>query len=142
MSLEIKENSKVYKLNEEFIITKVIDFEYVFAKSTATFETTKLKINDLTSKPVGTQDYTACEDLSQIPKKKLEEARKRYEAIKPIIGCNSRKEVEARAKELKVSPTSLYNWLRAYDTSGQLSSLAMLKPKGGKGKSRPLKRTR
>ncbi len=136
MSLEIKENSKVYRLSEEFIITKVIDFDYVFAKNTTTFETVRLNIKDLSSKPIDSPNNDVFEDLSEIPKKKLEDARKRYEAIKPIIGGKSRKEVEARARELKVSPTTLYNWLRAYNSSGQLSSLLMLKVKGGKGKSR------
>jgi putative transposase len=136
MSLEIKENSKVYRLNEEFIITKVIDFNYVFAKNTLTFETTRLSIKDLSSKPISNTETKLCEDLSQIPEKKLLEAKKRYEAIKPIIGLNSRKEVEKRAKELYISPTTLYNWLRAYESTGQLSSLASLKIKGGKDKSR------
>ncbi len=136
MSLEIKENATVYRLNEEFIITKIIDFNYVFAKNTTTYETTRLSIKDLSSKPIEQTETTTCEDLSQIPEKKLAEARKRYEAIKPIIGINSRKEVERRAKELNVSPTTLYNWLRDYNSSGQLSSLLTLKIKGGKGQSR------
>lgn len=137
MSLEIKVDNKVYKLNEEYIVTKVIDFNYIFAKHTTTFETVRLNIKDLSSHPIENKDDNIVfEDLSQIPKKKLDEAKKRYEAIKPIIGCKSRKEVESRAKELSVSPTTLYNWLRAYQSSGQLSSLLMLKIKGGKGKSR------
>ena len=37
MSLEIREGNKVYKLNNEYVITSIIDFNYVFAKSTSTF---------------------------------------------------------------------------------------------------------
>lgn len=136
MSLEIKEGNKVYKLNVEYIITSIIDFNYVFAKNTTTFEIERLAIKDLSSKPIEVQQLNVCEDLSLIPKKKLDEARKRYEAIKPLIDLNSRKAVEARAKELKVSPTTLYNWLRDYNFTGQLSSLVQTKIKGGKGKSR------
>ena len=136
MSLEIREGNKVYKLNNEYVITSIIDFNYVFAKSTSTFETERIAIKDLASKPLDMQKINVCEDLSLIPKKKLDEARKRYEAIKPLIGLNSRKEIEKRAKELEVSPTTLYNWLRDYNSTGQLSSLVQTKIKGGKGQSR------
>jgi putative transposase len=135
MSLTIKENTIVYRADEEFIITKVIDFNYVFAKNTQTLETIRLSIKDLSSKPISKTEAIH-EDLSQIPPKKLEDAKKRYEIIKPLIGIHSRKEVEKRAQELKMSPTTIYNWLKAYDSSGQLSSLVFLKVKGGKGKSR------
>lgn len=136
MSLEIKENAKVYKLDQEYVVTKIIDFNYVFAKHAVTFETERLAIKDLSSKPIEQQKINVCDDLSMIPQKKIEEAKHRYEAIKPIIGLKSRKAVEARAQELKISPTTLYNWLRSYESSGQLSSLASLKVKGGKGQSR------
>ncbi len=136
MSLEIKENAKVYKLDQEYIITKVIDFNYVFAKHVTTFEKERLAIKDLSSKPTEQQNINICDDLSMIPQKKVEEAKQRYEAIKPIIGLKSRKAIEVRAQELKISPTTLYNWLRSYESSGQLSSLASLKVKGGKGQSR------
>lgn len=136
MSLEIKKGTKVYNLNDEYIITSIIDFNYVFAKHTSTFETMCLTIKDLSSQPLDSKKVNVCEDLSLIPQKKLDEARKRYESIKPLIGLNSRKAVEERAKELKVSPTTLYNWLRDYNTTGQLSSLVQTKIKGGKGKSR------
>lgn len=136
MSLEIKENAKVYKRDQEYIITKPIDFNYVFAKNVITLETERLAIQDLSSQPIEQLNSNVHEDLSLIPEKKLKEAKQRYEAIKPIIGLRSRKAVEARAKELDMSPTTLYNWMRAYESSGQLSSLASLKIKGGKGKSR------
>ena len=136
MSLNIQKDAKVYRLNEEYIITKIIDFKTVFAKNTTTYETIRLNIEDLSSKPIGTLETNICEDLSQIPKHKLEEAQQRYEAIKPILSSRSRKAVEARAKELKISPTTLYNWIRSYESTGQLSSLAALKIKGGKDQSR------
>lgn len=135
MSLTIQENSVVYKADEKFIITKIIDFNYIFAKNMQTLETVRLPIEDLSSKPISTKE-TTCEDLSQIPEKKLEDAKKRYEIIKPLIGVHSRKEIEKRAQEFNLSPTTIYNWLKAYDSSGQLSSLVFLKVKGGKGKSR------
>jgi len=136
MSLKIEKDSIVYRLDEEFIITKIIDFNYVFATNTTTYEKERLPINELASKPINKKKANVCEDLSVIPKKKLEEARKRYEIIKPVIGVKSRKIIEERAQEFGLSTTTLYNWLRVYESNEQLSSLASLKPKGGKGKSR------
>lgn len=135
MSLIIKEDQIVYRLDKEFIITKLIDYEYVLAKDTITKEVTRLKISDLSSKPIE-QEKTAINDLTQIPKEKIEEAKNRLEAIKPILNVYSRRVVEHRAKEIGVSPTTLYNWRRAYESTGQLSSLASLAVKGGKDKSR------
>jgi putative transposase len=136
MSLEIKENSIVYRDEEEFVITKIIDFNYVFAQNTITYEKVRLSINELSSKAISKKEKIICEDLSQIPRKKIEDAKKRFEAIKPILGLKSRKAIEKRAEELHISPTTLYNWLRAYESSGQLTSLVFFKIKGGKGKSR------
>lgn len=135
MSLIIKENQKVYQYTKAYIITKLVDYNYVLAKDLTTQEVTKLKISELTSKPIE-HEKTNTIDLSQIPNSKLEEAKKRLEAISPILNLNSRKAVEYRAKELGVSPTTLYNWIRAYESTGQLSSLAFLAVRGGKDQSR------
>jgi len=135
MSLEIKENKIVYKRDEELVIIKILDFNYVIVQNTITYEKIRVKISELSSQPISKNKKT-CEDLSQIPQKKIDEAQKRYEAIKPLIGLSSRKAVEKRASELHISPTTLYNWLRDYESTGQLTSLISFKIKGGKGKSR------
>lgn len=135
MSLIIKENNIVYKRDEEYIITKIIDFNYVIGQNTITYEKLRLKIDELTSRPLSNHIHIS-DDLSQIPQKKIEEAQNRFNAIKPILGLKSRKAVEKRARELNISPTTLYNWLRDYESTGQLTSLVSFKIKGGKGKSR------
>lgn len=138
MSLNIKEDSVVYRLDQQYVIKKILDYHHLLAKNVDNGEICQLHINELSSKPIQ-EEKIKIEDLSLIPKKKIEEATNRLEAIKPILNLNSRKMVEKRAKEIGVSPTTLYNWMRAYESTGQLSSLASLAVKGGKGKSRLLK---
>ncbi|MFY9074073.1 Mu transposase C-terminal domain-containing protein [Malaciobacter mytili] len=138
MSLKINEDSIVYKLDQQYVITKLIDYNYVFAKNTDTGEIVKLHHTELSSKPIQEQKLTI-DDYSMIPKDKIEDAKARLEAIKPLLNINSRREVERRAKEIGVSPNTLYNWLRRYEATEQLSSLAFMAPRGGKGKSRLIK---
>lgn len=135
MSLDIRVNSIVYKLDEKFIITKLVDYENVLAKNASTGEVTRLKIIELSSQPIE-QQKIVLDDLSLIPENKLEEAKNRFKAIEPVININSRRVIEQRAKEVGISPTTLYNWLRLYESTGRLSSLASLAVKGGKDKSR------
>lgn len=135
MSLKINVDNIVYKLNKQYVIMKLIDYNYVFAKNTDTGEIHRLHHNELSSKPIEEQK-TTIDDYSMIPEDKINEAKARLEAIKPLLNINSRREVERRAKQVGVSPNTLYNWLRKYESTEQLSSLASIMPKGGKGKSR------
>jgi len=73
------------------------------------------------------------QDLSQIPEEELAKAKKRLEAITPILNSNSRRSVDKRAKEVGVSGNTIYNWIRAYESTGQLSSLVFMGDRGGKG---------
>ena len=52
MSLEIKTNSIVYRLDEKYTITKLIDYENVLDKNSSTGEVTRLKISELSSQPI------------------------------------------------------------------------------------------
>jgi putative transposase len=64
-------------------------------------------------------------DLSQIPDDDWEVARRRFEAIKPLIGIphRTRAMVVARGKEVHAETTSLYRWLRAWEEGETLASL-------------------
>lgn len=136
MSLKINVDSVVYKLDQQYVITKLIDYNHVFAKNTNTGEIIRLNHNELSSKPIEEQKATI-DDFSMIPEEKKEIARAKLEAIKPLLNINSRREVERRAKEVGVSPNTLYNWLRKYESTEQLSSLiSQTESRGGKGQSR------
>ena len=136
MSLEITEGARVFYLDDEYEIKKLIDFDTVLVKRLATGAFETLPILHLSAKAISGKTERNYDDLSQVPEKYLTKANNRFEAIKPLIGVKSRKATEDRAKELHISVGSLYNWLKAYESTGRLSSLIFEGTDGGKGKSR------
>ncbi|MHB1696568.1 MAG: sigma 54-interacting transcriptional regulator [bacterium] len=73
-----------------------------------------------------------------LAEKYVEEAQKRLEIIKPLLGANTtRKQVETRGREFGVSVATMYHWIRRYKIAGDVN---MLIPgyllKGGRGVSR------
>jgi len=136
MSFKIKEGLTVYYLEDEYIIRKILNFEELLAEDVKTNQLKTLKIKELKPNTVSEEPRVKYEDITQINTKHLEKAKMRLEAIKPILNTNSRKIVERRAKETGISTTSLYNWMKAYESTEQLSSLVLEGTKGGKNKSR------
>jgi len=122
VSISIKKGEMYFYLDDQYVILSVLDFEMVLAENVETGEKTTLKIDDLgRTKLIERKDATT--DLSKIPAHKLENAKRRLEAILPIINANSRREVEQRSKETGISTTTLYAWLKAYESTKQLTSL-------------------
>lgn len=75
--------------------------------------------------------------LTALTDKEWELANKRYEIIKPIL--NERKNlalIKKIATENKLHYTTLYRWIKLYDETRVITSLAGFKKTGGKGKSR------
>lgn len=76
-------------------------------------------------------------DLSVVTEKSWSIAKQRLKAIRPLIDMpgRTRSTVAAIAKENGTSTNTLYNWLRAYESSGTLSSL-LPKPRADKGNTK------
>lgn len=136
MSIRLKKDEIVYFVDTKYIIEAALDFETVLAKNTETGKSDTIKIAHLSSSPLGIHKKSISQDLSQIPQKLLDKAKKRLEAIKPIYKTYSRQAIEERSKELGVSVQSLYNWINAYRNNEQLSSLVFEGTNGGQGASR------
>lgn len=136
MSIKIQKNEIVYYVDTKYIIDSILDYDTVLAINTETGTSDVLKIVHLTSSPV--TDYTkpTIQDLSTIPQKHIDKAKKRLEAILPVYQSYSRQVIDARAQELGISTQSMYNWINAYKATEQLSSLVFEGTLGGKGKSR------
>lgn len=137
MTLTLDEGTTVYVLDKAYTLRKIIDHDKVLAIELDTGHPKVLKIAHLASRPTSS-DNNIHVDLSQIPNDKLEEAERRLQAIEPLLHQSSRTAVEARATEVGVSTATLYNWLKAYRSTGLLSSLVKRPGQGGAGKSRLL----
>ncbi|MBS0657263.1 MAG: DDE-type integrase/transposase/recombinase [Verrucomicrobia bacterium] len=62
-------------------------------------------------------------DLELIPAKHVEVARKRFDAIRPLLEKRTSGDVVERGKELKISVSALYRWIALYSQGATLYSL-------------------
>lgn len=120
-------------------ITQVLDFHSVLGLDVETGRPSILRISELKeflgSKIVGPYaDY----DLEDIGAEEWAVAQKRYAVIQPLLGIEgqSKRVVEARAKEAKVDPVTVYRWLRRFKEQGELTGLIPTKRGWGKGRAR------
>ena len=136
MSLSLNEGAIVYLIDKEYVVKKLLDYEILLAEDVETGALTSLHIAHLSSKPLSDTMPEPYMDIEKIPQKELDKAEIRFEAIRPLLNINSRRVVESRAQEVGVSTATLYNWLKAYESTGRLSALVIPRTQGGKGKSR------
>lgn len=73
-------------------------------------------------------------DLSLISEEQLEDARRKFATIKPLLDLpiRSRAEVEAVAQQHGLATSTVYAWLKAFQQSGQIS-VFLRKPRRDKG---------
>lgn len=135
MSIKIEKGTILYSLDEQFKVNLVLDFETVQVSRVSDDKLFTLKIKDLSFRPPENQRDTI-QNLESIPPKELEKAKARLEAIQPVLNSYSRRQIEKRAQEIGVSANTIYNWINAYESTGQLSSLVFMGERGGKGQSR------
>ena len=136
MSVSIEKGTTVYVYDEEYEIRNVVDFDTVQVARKKDGKIFEFKIGDIAfSPPERMRDRF--QDLSEIPEAEIEKAKSRLEAIMPVLDGASRRDKERRAEEVGVSVTTLYNWIRDYETGGrQLSALVYMPNRGGKGEPR------
>lgn len=128
----VKHSETIYR------ITEVMDFNSIIAVNMDTGLSTVLRVDELA--PVDS-DYdlpALTNDISEITDEDWEVVQKRLAAIRPLINqySSSQAQIEERAEQVKVHPTTLYRWLRLYNAYG--SPLALVPRKRGwtTGKSR------
>jgi len=120
--------------NESYKIESFIDINTILIKKDNT--THIIKINEI-------DDYKTTmntpQEITQIEDKLFQEAKRRYNIIKPILDnkITTRKEKESYAKKHNIHIATLYEWIKKYKTTNNLFSLLpQYEKRGGKGKSR------
>ena len=125
-----------------YVVTHILDLETVLAKSIDTQELATLPIKDIRPMEEGespdAKKAGADLDLQDVKTERWEEAKRRYELIKPLLSPAERGKADAVrvAKEQGIGQATLYRWRREFLSSGLLSSLLPAKPEGGRGKGR------
>jgi putative transposase len=132
--LFITRGTKVKYQGKECIIIRVVDVDTVSIEEVKSNIIHTVKINEVDSiDGPDLLDY----DLKNLTSTEWEKATKRYEIIKPILrNRGDQNFAQAIADKNKIGIATIYRWLKIYDESGLVSSLAGKRRTGGKGKSR------
>lgn len=132
--LFIIKGERVVFNKKECIIIKIIDVNTV---SIEEIETNIIHTVDVSKlQPVETFDEIEY-NLHGLSEKDWGKAKARYDIIRPILKNRGNLEIIKKAAlENNVGQNTIYRWLRLFNNSGLVSSLAGLKRTGGSGKSR------
>jgi putative transposase len=121
-----------------YVITRVIDLDSVLGRDVASGTPERLSVREL--QPVESEHAPKVPDvdLDAVPDADWQEAERRFDAIRPLLGPRrrTRAEVTEQAKAAGVHLTTVYDWIRRYESVGRISALLPTKPTGGRGKSR------
>lgn len=121
--IDLSIGSVVFFQNNEYEIKKQIDTAYVLAKNLKTYRDEILPVVNLMSD----EAIKPKDRLEDIRESDWEEAKRRFEIIKPILDGNfGKKEIMELGKKLGIHFTTLYRWVKRYRETGLLQSLVPL----------------
>ena len=132
----------IFYNNVEYIVVRQINFQEIMAQNISTGEKAILPIQEMTKESQISNQEDNQQDINplELSSNDWDEANKRLEIIKPILGVvtNRIKAIKQRAAEYNLHLSTIYRWLEAYKNSGNL--LASIAPKnqakGGRGRLR------
>lgn len=122
--LQLQPGTAVVYQNRLHRITHVLDLDEVLLVDDETNQVSHAKVGALKA-VVGNAQAPARPDLLQVLDKDWEEAKRRYEIIRPLLdnADRSRQDVTDRGKAFSLHANTLYAWLRRYEDSHLLTSL-------------------
>ena len=137
--IEIKPNSYVKYKNLEYKITQLLNFNEVIGIDVVTKKAKLLPIAELSSiepsKDINAESIS--KDISEINDSEYKEAKRRYEAILPLLEKNlSRKDSVEYSKKIGIHFTTLYRWQERYKSTGTILGLISNKVGAKKGNTR------
>lgn len=137
--IEIKPNSYVKYKNIEYKITQLLNFNEVIGIDVVTKKAKLLPIAELSSiepsKDINAESIS--KDISEINDSEYNEAKRRYEAILPLLEKNlSRKDSVEYSKKIGIHFTTLYRWQERYKSTGTILGLISNKVGAKKGNTR------
>ena len=121
-SLALKEGKRVTYQGRGFRIARFLSLQLAELVAEDNHEIINANIADLQA-PAQTKAKRL--DLTAINEQAWETARKRFSIIEPLLNISSRTRAQVTEHGLKhsISTNTLYNWIKAYEESGVLSSL-------------------
>jgi len=121
-TISLEPGTEVEYKGKKAFITHILDFNQALLNDAETKRPIHANISELTFPRLNTS-FPSAPDISTIPEKAWAEAKKKYEAIEPLLNLTkrTRKDVERRAKEVGCHANSLYNWIQQYERTGRIT---------------------
>lgn len=137
-TLSLRKGSIAYIGDKKYEVINAIDLRKALLRDSETGETGTFPIQQLRAAPESGSVKSTRPPVEHIREEHLEEAKRRYEIIKPLIRPDRRRsDVEERAKEFGYCAETVYDWINRYEADGTLSSLAgRYEERGGRGRPR------
>ena len=136
-SINIAMGAAVLFEGKRHTITHILDLETVLAQEEGSSTSVRLYIKDLAPPTPNRSDQETETELTIVSEDDWNEARRRLNIIRPLLGGRRTKEgVAEQARAAGVHYVTIYRWIDAYEREGRLSALLPTKRSGGRGKSR------
>jgi putative transposase len=133
--IELKIDSIVFYNNEQYKIIRIVSINRVEIENLQTFDILFVTLNELSSKFINAHETKTY--LDNYSEKEWGEANKRYQIIKDLVFVKRTKnEVEVIGKKHGYSYVTLYEWIKLYEQTNEISSLVPNITKRGKKGSR------
>ncbi|MFH6966621.1 Mu transposase C-terminal domain-containing protein [Flavobacterium sp. FlaQc-28] len=134
--LVIEIGEKVIFKNREAVIIRIVDIDQVSIQELQNNVIHTVKTSEIKNYTNSTKKLPD-NNISALTEKEWDEAQRRFEIIKPILGNRKNfKLIESISIDKKIHYTTIYRWLKLYDETSVISSLLGHKKNGGRGKSR------
>ncbi|UTJ06217.1 Mu transposase C-terminal domain-containing protein [Arcobacter roscoffensis] len=128
--IDLKSGSIVNYMGEQWKVLKTVDFKSLKIQNIYTHDVFVVSIDDLQSNVVETHKNRYIDSYSR---EEWAEALRREDIIKDLVFVSRTKnDVEKIAKEHGYSYVTLYNWIKRYEQTGEVSSLVSGTAKRGK----------
>ena len=132
--LEPKIDSLVFYKEEQFKIIKILNFNQIEIQHIKTDEIKHVELKDLSSKFINPVEKKYLDNYSE---NEWNKAKERYEIIKDLVFVKkTKKDVEEIANKYGYSYVTLYEWIKNYEQTSEISSLISNTSKRGKKGSR------
>ena len=120
--IELKPSTIVYSETKTYKIIRVVNFHEVIVEDVHSKEQEKLEIKQLSSTPITAKTKNYIENYSE---KEWNDAKTRYEIIKDLVfKSRTKKEVQEVATQNNFSVVTIYQWIRLYEQTSEVSLLA------------------
>ena len=134
MYIDLHPGNRITVNGKEWVIEHIVDLSTLVGQDPDTGEKQLINVSDIEG---AVSNNPSSPDLMTISEKDWAMAQNRYEAIAPLLGDTARvvAEVDAAAKRMRVSRSTIYRWIERYQTTGTVQALVP-QVRGGAGDRR------